>query len=84
MIRFLLRRLSWFVLTVWAVVTVSFFLMRSVQGGPFSAERSLHPAIEASLRARYHLDWPLWKQYLQYVGPLNLDERGARFLGGDG
>lgn len=84
MIRFLLRRLCWFVLTVWVVVTLSFFLMRSVQGGPFSAERSLHPAIEASLRARYHLDWPLWKQYLQYVGPLNLDERGARCLGGDG
>jgi len=84
MIGFLLRRLGWFVLTLWVVVTVSFFLMRSVQGGPFSAERSLHPAIERNLRARYHLDWPLWKQYLQYVGPLNLDEHGAGLVGGDG
>jgi len=84
MLRFLLRRLGWFVITLFCVVTVSFFLMRSVRGGPFSGERTLHPTIERNLQARYHLDWPLWKQYLQYVGPLNLDERGPGFLGGDG
>jgi oligopeptide transport system permease protein len=84
MTRFLARRLLWFVLTVWAVVTLSFFLMRSVRGGPFSAERALHPAIEHNLEARYHLDWPQWKQYLQYVGPLNLGQGGFRFVGGDG
>ncbi|MAB81241.1 MAG: ABC transporter [Planctomycetes bacterium] len=83
MIRFLLRRALWFAVTLLAVVTVSFFLMRSVRGGPFSGERSLHPTIERNIEARYHLDWPLWKQYLQYVGPLNLDGRGAAFLGGD-
>ncbi|HED65878.1 MAG TPA: ABC transporter permease subunit [Planctomycetes bacterium] len=58
--------------------------MHSVRGGPFSAERSLHPVVERNLKARYHLDWPLWKQYLQYVGPLNLDDRGPELLGGDG
>jgi len=84
MARFLLRRALWFVITVWAVITVSFFLMRAVRGGPFSNERSLHPAIERNLQARYHLDWPLWRQYLQYVGPFNLDERGPGFVGGDG
>ena len=84
MLRFLLRRAVWFVLTVWVVVTVSFFLMRAVRGGPFSSERSLHPAIERNLRARYHLDWPLWKQYVQYVGPFNLDQRGLSVIGGDG
>jgi len=84
MIRFLARRFLWFGVAVLAVVTVSFFLMRSVRGGPFSTERALHPAIEHNLAARYHLDWPLWKQYLQYIGPLNLDEGRARLLGGDG
>ncbi len=84
MIRFLARRAAWFALTLWVVVTASFFLMHAVRGGPFSAERALHPAIEGNLRARYHLDWPLWKQYLQYVGPLNLDQHRARVLGGDG
>jgi len=84
MIGFLLRRFLWFLLTLWAVVTVSFFLMRAVRGGPFSSERSLHPVVERNLDARYHLDWSLGKQYLQYVGPFNLDQRGPRFLGGDG
>ena len=82
--RFLARRALWFALTLWAVLTVSFVLMHSVRGGPFSAERSLHPVIERSVQARYHLDWPLWRQYLQYTGPLNLDEHGSELLGGDG
>jgi oligopeptide transport system permease protein len=84
MTRFLARRALWFLLTVWAVVSVSFVLMRAVRGGPFSEERALHPAVEESLRARYHLDWPLWKQYLQYLGPLNLGPHGHRWTGGDG
>jgi ABC-type dipeptide/oligopeptide/nickel transport system permease component len=82
--RFLVRRALWFVVTVWAVVTLSFFLMRAVRGGPFSGERSLHPHVEQALQARYHLDWPLWKQYVQYVGPLDWSAEGAAFLGGSG
>ncbi len=84
MIRFLLHRLLWFGLTLFCVVSVSFFLMRSVPGGPFDGERSLNPAIERNIQARYHLDWPEWKQFLQYIGPLNLAEDGAKITGGDG
>lgn len=84
MTRFLVRRFLWLVLTTWLVVTVSFFLMRAVKGGPFDGERTLNAAVERNIAARYHLDWPLWKQYLQYVGPLNLDARGSSFVGGDG
>ncbi len=84
MLRFVLRRLLWFAVTLGVVVTVSFFLMRSVRGGPFDGERALNEAVERNIQARYHLDWPLWKQYLQYVGPLNLDEHGPELLGGDG
>jgi oligopeptide transport system permease protein len=84
MLAFLLRRLVWLALTLWVVVSVAFVLMRAVPGGPFDGERSLDPLVEQSLRARYHLDWPLWRQYLHYVGPLSLDEGRARWLGGDG
>lgn len=80
MLRFLLRRLLWFAVTLFAVVAVSFVLMRQVKGGPFDGERTLHPAIERNIEARYHLDWPVWKQFLQYVGPLNLDRDGLRLL----
>ena len=84
MLAFTLRRLAWLALTVWAVLTLSFFLMHAVRGGPFDGDRALPAAVEANVRARYHLDWPLWKQYLQYAGPLNLDEHRARAFGGDG
>jgi oligopeptide transport system permease protein len=83
-IRFVFRRALWFALTLWIVATVSFGLMHAVRGGPFDGERRSSPAIERNIHARYHLDWPLWKQYLAYVGPLNLDEHGARCAGGDG
>ncbi|MFN0057315.1 MAG: ABC transporter permease [Planctomycetota bacterium] len=81
---FFFRRAGWFLITVLAVVTVSFFLMRAVKGGPFDGERSLNPAIRRNIEARYHFDWPLYKQFFQYLGPLNLDAHGARWLGGDG
>lgn len=84
MLRFLFRRFVWFAITLFVVVTVSFFLMRAVRGGPFDGERALNPAIEANLQARYHLDWPQWKQYLAYIGPFNLDDEGPEFMGGDG
>ena len=77
MFRFLVRRFLWFIVTVFTVMTVSFFLMHSVKGGPFDGERKLAPVIEANIKARYHLDWPLWRQYLHYVGPFNLDENRA-------
>ncbi len=76
MLPFLLRRFVWFLATLFCVVTVSFFLMRAVKGGPFDSDRALNPAVEANIKARYHLDWPLWKQYANYVGPFNLAEDG--------
>lgn len=77
MLPFLLRRLGWFAITLWCVVTISFVLMRNVNGGPLDSDVALEPAIKAAIERRYHLDWPLWKQYLQYVGPFNLDERSG-------
>lgn len=66
----------WFVITLFVVTAVSFVLMRSVKGGPFDSDKELDPAIKANIEARYHLDWPMWKQFLQYTGPINLDENG--------
>lgn len=64
---YLLRRFGWMVFTVWAVYTVSFILMRLVPGNPFSSERTVPPAIERQLRARYNLDAPPLEQYTDYL-----------------
>ncbi|MEL6431030.1 MAG: ABC transporter permease subunit [Planctomycetota bacterium] len=84
MLRFLLRRLLWLAITLFTVMTVTFFLMHQVPGGPFSNERALDPAIEANIQKKYHLDWPLWRQYLQYTGPFNLDDERALLPPPDG
>ncbi|MAT72243.1 MAG: ABC transporter [Planctomycetaceae bacterium] len=49
--------------TLWVVFTVSFFLIRSVPGGPFDGERELPKEVERAIRAKYHLDDPLPVQY---------------------
>ena len=68
MISFVLRRLASAVPTLFIVVTISFFLMRFAPGGPFNLERPLPPQTMANLMATYHLDQPLWSQYVSYIG----------------
>lgn len=70
-------------LTLWVVFTVSFFLMRSVPGGPFSRERQLDPQVEANLKARYNLDAPLYKQYLNSLCSVCRGDLGCSFTRAD-
>ncbi len=49
------------------VATVTFFLMRSIPGGPFTQERRLPPSMETALKAKYNLGDPLHRQYLDYL-----------------
>ncbi len=65
---FMLRRLLSGLLTLLVLLTLAFFLMRAAPGGPLDRERSLQPQIEAAIAAEFHLDEPLWRQYLRYVG----------------
>ena len=55
MITLVLRRGLWSLLTLWAVVTVSFFLMRAAPGGPFSSDKPLPPAVRANLERTFGL-----------------------------
>ncbi|MBI1178538.1 ABC transporter permease subunit [bacterium] len=50
---------------------IAFVLVRVAPGGPFDRERApASPEVERALKARYHLDQPIWKQYLIYLGNL--------------
>jgi oligopeptide transport system permease protein len=64
MIAFCFRRSLWMVLTLWIVFTTSFFLMRSVPGGPFDNERAVEPEIEMQMLRRFNLDKSLPEQYV--------------------
>ena len=64
---YILKRLILAVLTVWVVITLTFFVMRAVPGGPFMSEKAITPAAQAALEAKYGLDKPLFEQYVTYL-----------------
>jgi oligopeptide transport system permease protein len=55
-------------LTLFVVISLTFFLLHQLPGGPFDQDRKLPPAIQANIEAKYHLNEPLVKQYLFYMG----------------
>ncbi|QST00819.1 ABC transporter permease subunit [Pontibacillus sp. ALD_SL1] len=67
MLKYIGKRLLYMVLTLWVIVTVTFFLMRAAPGSPFSGEKELPPAIQANLEAYYGLDKSLFMQYVDYL-----------------
>ena len=67
MVALLLKRLFHGLVVLWVVATVTFLLLRLAPGGPFDSERKLPPEVIANLEAKYHLDEPLWQQYLRYL-----------------
>lgn len=64
---YLLKRIGLAILTVWAVITITFFVMRAVPGGPFVGEKATTPAVQAAMEAKYGLDKPLLEQYGTYL-----------------
>ena len=64
---YILKRIGLALLTVWIVITVTFFVMHAVPGGPFQSEKALSPAAQAALEAKYGLDKPVPVQYVNYL-----------------
>ena len=64
---YILKRILLAVVTVWVVITVTFFVMHAVPGGPFVGEKAVTPAVQAAMEAKYGLDKPLSEQYFTYL-----------------
>ena len=64
---YILKRILLAILTVWVVITVTFFVMRAVPGGPFMGEKAISEAAKAALEAKYGLDKPVMEQYVTYL-----------------
>ena len=76
---YILRRLLWAIPTALAVITLCYLMLHLTPGGPFDSERQVSAAVLANLQAKYHLDMPLWKQYLYYLNDLLHGDLGASF-----
>jgi len=80
---YVIRRVLWTIPVLWAVATVTFFLMHAVPGGPFDRDKPLTPAVRANLERRYGFDDPLPQQYVTYLtnlvqGDLGISTRSQR------
>ena len=64
---YILKRIALAALTVWVVITVTFFVMRAVPGGPFMSEKAISETAQKALEAKYGLDKPVFEQYLTYL-----------------
>jgi oligopeptide transport system permease protein len=65
---YIIRRAVYSLFFLFLLATVTFFLMHAVPGGPFSGgEKPLPREIVERLMRYYHLDRPVWRQFLEYL-----------------
>ena len=65
--RYIFQRIWASFLTLFVVVTLTFFMMRAIPGGPFTDEKGIPPHIMAKIMERYRLNDPLYVQYGRYL-----------------
>jgi oligopeptide transport system permease protein len=81
MLAYTIRRVLWIIPVLWAVATLTFFLMHAVPGGPFTQDKALPPSVNEALNRRYNLDKPLWEQYGLYLWDASHGDLGLSFQG---
>ena len=64
---YILKRLALAIVTIFLVITITFFVMKAIPGGPFLSEKSPSAAVTAALEAKYGLDKPIMEQYTTYL-----------------
>ena len=76
MSKYILNRLASTVVTLWVVVTITFFLMRLMPGGPFDGEKKMPPQIKANLEQKFGMNKPIFEQYVIYLKNLSKGDLG--------
>ena len=79
MVKYIGKRILTSILTIWVVVTLTFFLIRMMPGGPFNTDK-MTPEIKANLNAKYGLDKPIGEQYTMYMKNLLKGDLGESMI----
>lgn len=79
MFRYTLRRTGYMLITLWVIITLTFFMMHLLPGDPFSDIEKMTPEVRAKLMAKYGLDQPLPMQYLKYLGNIVQGDLGSSY-----
>lgn len=65
--KYILRRITASILTLFIIITITFFMMRAIPGGPFTDEKAIPSFVLEKMMDRYHLNEPLYIQYGRYL-----------------
>lgn len=81
MLKYTFKRILSGIITIFILITVTFFLMRSIPGNPFiKGEQRMPPEVLQRLNEKYGMDKPLFIQYLKYVGNILKGDFGESFI----
>ncbi|BBM48759.1 ABC transporter permease [Leptotrichia wadei] len=76
-LKFLFKRIAMGLVTLWLVITITFFLIHMLPGDPFQSEKQIPPKVKENLMAKYHLDRPLGEQYVEYLKNIAKGDLGS-------
>ena len=82
MLTYIVRRVIWIIPVLFFVSVITFALMHAVPGGPWDREKKLPAATIERLNDKYGLDEPIIVQYLNWIGPLHIEDGNVSCCGG--
>ncbi|MEZ3433627.1 MAG: ABC transporter permease [Lachnospiraceae bacterium] len=81
MVKYILKKIIYMIVTLWIILTVTFFLMYSMPGDPTQASAKVLPeAVQKNLEAKWGLDKPLGEQYVIYLKNLIHGNMGESYM----
>lgn len=79
MAKYILKRLGMMIVAMFLIILLTFIIMHSVPGGPFTSDRKASEEVMAALNAKYNLDAPLSEQFFQYLGGILKGDFGPSY-----
>ncbi len=79
MIRYIVNRVIAALVTIWFIMTLTFFLMNAIPGDPFASEKMADPLLIQAMKEKYGLDKPLAFRYVKYINDYVHGDFGVSF-----
>ncbi|MRN55678.1 ABC transporter permease [Paenibacillus monticola] len=77
MVRYVANKFFYMLVSLFVLISATFFLMKAIPGDPFTSEKKVPPEIKARLYEQYGLDKPLYHQYFKYLGDIAQGDLGV-------
>jgi len=70
LLTYIIKRILLGIISIFIIITITFFVMHAIPGGPFESEKAITETTKAALEAKYGLDKPLFEQYTTYISDI--------------